>query len=341
MILTKGANVLFINDPAKDPLLFTQQAADFSTNPNAATQDGTTGNVLQIQGLIARIKLGAITGEVRAIRPVPRQNAIVTIDPADPTQIDLQAFTPGAVVRFVLLTDLNYGSQIEFWRGMPGERSEFGRENYFSVKLRTGDTETTVLQRLVNGINDHFTTNFGEYPFKADFGVTNAGKFTLQGTNSDIALKILAFDDALGSPSTLLVPFAPVRVQDAFEGVGIWETLQATYRLETEASREPYSLQQFDRIQKGGRYTGITFFTKTERPDLVANELTDSPVNASRNEFNLYVLNGADGEAFLTKLLNYLQRAAADVTKVYRKKDGTELATPGSATTAGSFLADV
>lgn len=347
-IITKGDNVFFINNPFStgnpkgQQLLFTQRAADFSSNPDAVTQDGTTGNIMQVQGLAARIPLANLKpkSEIRAIRPQPEKVTIITIDPADATQFKLAAFTAGDVLRFFIVKDDLFGSRIEDYRVQPGERAAFGKEDFFSIRLRAGDTETTVLTRLAAACNDIFTTNMGKYPFKADFGVSNAGKFTLTGIDSDASYSITTYDKSPdGGQSSLVTTFKPFVAQAADEGQGNWATLQATYRLQTSASTEPYSLQQFDRVLPGALYTCLQFQTFTERPDLTSNELSDSPVNASTNTFTFYVINGAAGEALLTKMVNFLKRADVSVTQVYVLPDGTSQAVPGAAGSAGTFLA--
>jgi hypothetical protein len=319
-ILTKGDQLVFLTSlVAADMLLTTFNPATYQ---DVVTNDPTVATKLRINGYAEFVK-AQLVDSIRAERPRPAAKEKITIDSANAAQIALGAGNEGKVIRFIIGTRLLHGANVEFytanWDG-------FRKHNYVAIKVKAGDTTATILERVASTINYQASVDQGEFPFKATFA---GGVFSLEAKSADYILK-LAAEDRVDIPSTVLTAFAPVKAVEQFEGVGQYENLM-TYRLETPARNEEYSIQQYDGVNKGSGYTKLQFFTNTPRPDLASNEAADS-YSTTKNTFTLQVARG--NEAGLTTLLNFLNGAPAGVDKVFTGSDGT-------AKSLANFLLDV
>lgn len=329
-ILTLGDNIEFVNDAAKYPVQFLKKNA--VTNVNEVS-DPTNADAMFIAGYGHFYKSGVFE-KVSAQRPRPSTFAVIEVDSAVPAQFTLGTFVAGNVIRFRVELVLVRGMKVEFFRSSgTGNNDPYGRTYWFPIKLRTGDTTATVLERLNQQINDKVYEDNGEYPFTTTYA---AGKFTLTGKDTDYKFKIYT-EDRVDFPSPYVAVFAPNVVSEAYEGLGQGSALHVL-RLETEARNEPYmqGTQQHESVSRGSAYDFVQWRMLIRRDELAYSAAADSgPVNQTVNA-SLYIRHGVAGnETLLTNLLTFLSLGGTPVSSVIKTlNDNT-----GAEVTLAAFLA--
>lgn len=322
-ILTLGDNIEFVNDAAKFPVQYLKRNA--VTNVNEPS-DPTNADALFIAGY-GHFYKSNVFSKVSAQRPRPATFAVIEVDSAVPAQITLGAFTAGQVIRFKVALTLVRGMKVEFHRSQgTGNNEPYGRDYWFPVKLRAGDTASTVLDRFVQTINEKVYEDNGEYPFDATFA---GGKATLTATDTDYKL-VLTAEERIDFPSPQLTVFAPNVVSEAYEGLGQGTALHVL-RLEGEGRNQPYvgRLNQHEAVDMTASYDFVQWRMKIERDELAYSAAADSgPVNQVPLA-GLYIKHGIAGnETFLSNLLTFLNLGGtpvSSVTKQLNDKAGAEV----------------
>lgn len=348
-ILTLGDNIEFVNDAAKFPVQYLKRNA--TTGVNEASNP-TDSDQLFIAGYGHFYKSGVFE-RVSAQRPRPATFNIITIDGLVGSQITLGTFVPGEVVRFKISLTLVRGMKVEFHRSSgTGNNNPYGRDYWFPIKLRAGDTTSSILQRLAAQINDKVYEDNGEYPFVVTYAAVAAAAdpdgagpltatvanntFRLVGLDTDYEFVITVEKD-IDVPSTVFTVFAPFTVSAAYEGLGQGSALH-TMRLETEARNEPYMqrLQQHESASIGLSYDFVQWRMLIRRDELAYSAAADSgPVNQSVLA-SLYIRHGVAGnETFLTNLLTFLNLGGSPVSSVTKQLNDNA----GAEVTLAAFLA--
>lgn len=329
-ILTTGTKDVLINSAADFPVVFTTENASTGVNETAASP--AAADRMTIRTFTSSAK-PALIGSVHAERAQAAVKHRLTVDAAQAGQITVASVPVGTPIHIQIKVN-----ELSFKGEHHRSNSRFGRNIWLTVHTSVAnESAASILQKIhtsISGRQDLFaeasSVESDAFLISSSFA---GGVLTLEALDAQKEFVIELTDEVrFDSPSSAVPVFAPVIAARAYEGRGTYENM-LPLRLQTSVTMEPYhSQQQLELPVRGAKYTAISWEQVIDRPDLGGGDVADAQVR-QRSRFTIWVKEGADNEAYIQDIVNFLTSAPASVTKAYATKSA-------NAATKAEFIAN-